>query len=259
MDFKNLTYEKSDGIGVITLNRPKILNAINDKLLREVSELIDVVKADDEVKAIIITGGNKVFAAGADIAYMSAIDSLQAEEFMALVGESMDKLANLNKPVIAAIAGLALGGGCELALSCDIRLAAEGAVIGLPEINVGVFPGGGGTQKLTKIVGLGWAKYMIMTGQPVDADTALKIGLVTRVVPVDSLMEEAKKLARDLAGKSAIAMRLVKKCIDYGENVDLPSGLLYEQKTWAFLLGTEDGKEGLKAFIEKRPAVYKGK
>ena len=230
MEFKTLLYAKENGIGTITLNRPKAFNALNDELMAELGQLVDAIAADDEVKAVIITGGQKAFAAGGDIGYMLKADTLQAEAFIDLCHATIDKIADLDKPVVAAIAGLALGGGCELAMGCDIRIAAEGTRFGQPEINLGIMPGAGGTQRLARLVGPGWAKQLIFTGDPIDAETALRIGLVTKVVPAENLMEEAQKLAGKLASKGPIAMRMAKKCINYGENVDLPSGLLFEQK-----------------------------
>lgn len=259
MEFKTLLYAKENGIGTITLNRPKAFNALNDELMAELGQLVDAIAADDEVKAVIITGGQKAFAAGGDIGYMLKADTLQAEAFIDLCHATIDKIADLDKPVVAAIAGLALGGGCELAMGCDIRIAAEGTRFGQPEINLGIMPGAGGTQRLARLVGPGWAKQLIFTGDPIDAETALRIGLVTKVVPAENLMEEAQKLAGKLASKGPIAMRMAKKCINYGENVDLPSGLLFEQKTWAFLFSTEDQTEGMKAFVEKRKPEFQGK
>jgi enoyl-CoA hydratase len=259
VEFKTLLYVKENGIGTITLNRPKAFNALNDELMDELGQLVDSIAMDDEVKAVIITGGQKAFAAGGDIGYMLTADTLQAEAFIDLCHATIDKIADLDKPVVAAIAGLALGGGCELAMGCDIRIAAEGTRFGQPEINLGIMPGAGGTQRLARLVGPGWAKQLILTGDPIDAETALRIGLVTKVVPLESLMDEAQKLAGKLASKGPIAMRMAKKCINYGENVDLPSGLLFEQKTWAFLFSTEDQTEGMKSFVEKRKPVFQGK
>ncbi len=259
MDFKSLLFEKENGIAIITLNRPKAFNAINDELIRELAVAVDQIASDDSVGAVIITGGSKVFAAGGDITYMQTADPLKAEAFIAECHATMDKIENLDKPVIAAIAGMALGGGCELALSCDIRIAAEDAAFGQPEINLGIMPGAGGTQRLAKTVGVGWAKQLIYTGDNLKAADAFRIGLVTKVVPGETLMDEAKKLAGKLASKGAIAMRMSKKCINYGMNVDLRSGLIFEQKIWAFLFATEDQKEGMKAFIEKRKPQFKNR
>ncbi|MGI6468306.1 MAG: enoyl-CoA hydratase/isomerase family protein [Syntrophomonadaceae bacterium] len=259
MELKTLLYEKEAGIGIITLNRPKTLNALNDELIGELSMLLDVIAADPEVQAVIITGGEKAFAAGGDILFMSTADTLQAEKFVESVRTAFDKIYQLDKPVIAAISGLALGGGSELALACDIRIAAEGSKIGQPEINLGIIPGAGGTQRLTRVVGPGWAKYLVMTGLPIDAETALKIGLVTAVVPKDQLMDEAKKLAGIMIAKSPVAMKAAKQCLNLSLDVDLAAGLSYELKTWSALFATEDQKEGMKAFLEKRQPVYKGR
>mgnify|MGYP000896863621 FL=1 len=259
MELKTLLYEKDAGIGIVTLNRPKALNALNDELIRELSIVMDAIRVDDEVQAVIITGGERAFAAGGDIAFMANADTLQAEEFVEAIRVAFDKIDHLDKPVIAAISGLALGGGSELALTCDVRIAAEGAAIGQPEINLGIIPGAGGTQRLTRIVGPGWAKYLVMTGLSIDTDTALKIGLITAVVPKEQLMDEAKKIARIMAAKSPLAMKAAKRCFNVGMNIDLPSALTYEIKTWASLFSTEDQKEGMKAFLEKRRPVYKGR
>ncbi|HBQ86058.1 MAG TPA: enoyl-CoA hydratase [Syntrophomonas sp.] len=259
MELKTLLYQKENGVGIITLNRPKTMNAINDKLIEELSVVMDAISADPEVQAVIITGGEKAFAAGGDISFMSTADPLGAEKFVESIKTVFDKIDNLAQPVIAAISGLALGGGSELALACDIRLAAEGSLIGQPEINLGIIPGAGGTQRLTRTVGPGWAKYMVMTGLPIDAETALKIGFVTAVVPKNQLLNEAKKIAQILVSKSPLAMKAAKRCLNLGSNVDLPSGLAYEIKNWASLFSTEDQKEGMKAFLEKRKPHYKGR
>jgi enoyl-CoA hydratase len=259
VELKTLLYEKADGVATITLNRPKAFNALNDELMGELDRLMDEVAADDEVKAVIITGNAKAFAAGGDIAYMASADPLKAEAFIALCHRAIDKIENLDKPVIAAIAGMALGGGCELAMGCDIRIAAEGAIIGQPEINLGIMPGAGGTQRLARLVGMGWAKQLIFSGENIDAETALRIGLVNKVVPAESLLEEATKLAKKLAAKAPVAMRMAKKCINLGANVDLASGLVFEQKVWSFLFATADQKEGMAAFLEKRKPVFQGR
>ncbi|MDD4776120.1 MAG: enoyl-CoA hydratase-related protein [Syntrophomonas sp.] len=259
MELNTLLFDKADGIATITLNRPKSFNALNQELIAELDAVMNDIIADKEIKVVIITGGSRAFAAGADIQAMADFDSLQAEKFLEDCKKAFDKICGLDRPVIAAISGLALGGGCELALTCDIRIAAEGSLIGQPEINLGIIPGGGGTQRLTRVVGGGWARHLVMTGKPVDTDMALKIGLVTAVVPKDQLLDEARKMAAALAAKSTLAMKAAKSCINYGEDVDLNSGLLYEMKTWAGLFSTEDQKEGMKAFLEKRQPVYKGR
>ncbi len=259
MEFKTLLVDKQGGVATITLNRPKTFNAINDELIAELDAVMDEIIADSEIKAVIITGGEKAFAAGGDIQFMSSADVLQAERFVENIKVTFDKIYNLDRPVIAAISGLALGGGSELALACDVRIAAEGSVIGQPEINLGIIPGAGGTQRLARVVGPGWARYLVMTGSNIDADTALRIGFVTAVVPKDQLMDEAGKIAGILSAKSSIAMKSAKRCLNLGQDVDLNSGLNYELKTWAGLFATEDQKEGMKAFLEKRKPVYPGK
>ncbi|NPV92346.1 MAG: enoyl-CoA hydratase/isomerase family protein [Firmicutes bacterium] len=259
MNLKNILYQKEGNIGIITLNRPKVYNATNTELLGELDSLMEEITKDDEVRALILTGGDKVFAAGGDIEFMSKATPLEMEAFIGLGHRAYDKIANSVKPVIAAIAGMALGGGCELALACDIRIATEDAKFGQPEINLGIIPGAGGTQRLTRVVGPGWAKYLIMTGKTIDADLALKLGLITEVVPAEQLMDRAKKLAKDLAFKSPVAMRLAKSSIDNGGNSSISSALLYEQKVWALLFATEDQKEGMNAFLQKRKPEFRGK
>jgi enoyl-CoA hydratase len=259
MELKTLLFDKEAGVATITLNRPKTLNALDDELIRELAQIVDSIAADPEVRAVIITGGERAFAAGADIAYMSGAGPLEAERFARDIRTVFDRIYSLDKPVIAAISGLALGGGSELALACDIRIAAQGCKIGQPEINLGIIPGAGGTQRLARVVGPGWAKHLVMTGVPVDAETALKIGLVTAVVPPDQLRSEARKLALALAAKAPLALKAAKRCLNYGLDVDLGSGLSYELQTWAFLYSTQDQKEGMRAFLDKRPPEYQGR
>ncbi|HWQ73780.1 MAG TPA: enoyl-CoA hydratase-related protein [Syntrophomonas sp.] len=259
MELQNLLYDKETEIRIVTLHRPQAMNAISNELALELAAVMDDIEVDPEARAVILTGGEKVFAAGGDIALMAQADPQGAEEYATRVGQAYDKIEKLSKPVIAAISGMALGGGCELALACDFRIAAEEAVFGLPEINLGIIPGAGGTQRLTRVVGPGWAKYLIMTGKNIDAATALKIGLVTQVVPQGEPINAAKQLAALLASKAPAALKTAKVCIDYGLNVDLPSGLNFERKNMAFLFSTEDQKEGMRAFLEKRKAQFIGK
>lgn len=259
MEFQTLLFEKQGPVGIMTLNRPKALNASNMLTAYEVDKMMDIIAEDDEVRSFIVTGGTKVFAAGGDIPFMSTASAVEMDKFIYLCNRGLDKLANMNKPSVAAIAGLALGGGNEMAMCCDIRIAAEGTIFGQPEINLGIMPGAGGTQRLSRIVGQGWAKYLIMSGRNITADEALKIGLVTQVVPVDQLMDTAMKLAKELAYKAPLAMAAAKKAIAYGADVDIQMGEAFEQKAWAWLYATEDQTEGMTAFLEKRKPVYKSK
>lgn len=259
MGWEKLLYEKENDIGIVTLNRPEVFNAMNDEIMMELNQLMDQIAMDKQVRALIITGGSGVFCAGADIDFALNADPIRAVEFTALCNEAVNKITNLDIPVIAAISKMAFGGGCELALGCDIRIAAIGTRIGLPEVNLGIIPGTGGTQRLTRLVGEGWAKQLILTGEPVDAETALSIGLITKVVPAGSLMDEAKKIAAKLTTKPPIALKMAKKCINYSGNVDLASGLEFEQRSCSILFSTEDQKEGMRAFLEKRQPVYRGK
>lgn len=259
MELKATIFEKENGIGIITINRPKVFNAIDTVILDEIYYLMQQIEFDDEVKSLIITGGTKAFAAGADIAYMANASLVECEEYTNKFRRAYNSIFESKKPVIAAIAGLALGGGCELTLACDIRIAAEGTKMGLPETNLGLIPGAGGTQRLSRVVGLGWAKQMIMTGDPIDADTALNIGLVTKVVKTEDLMNEALKLALKLAAKAPITNKVVKQCLNASVSTDLNGGLLFEQKCFNFIFGTEDAKEGLVAFMDKRKPDFKGR
>ncbi|HNX29775.1 MAG TPA: enoyl-CoA hydratase-related protein [Syntrophomonadaceae bacterium] len=260
MDFKTIIYEKGeDGVATVTFNRPKEMNSTNQLVIDEMTLAVNDANNDDAVSAVIMTGGPNIFAAGGDIKYMSEVGPLEAEAFIGKCHRMMDSIANSPKPYIAAIGGLALGGGCEMSLACDIRIAAENAVFGQPEINLAIIPGGGGTQRLSRVVGSGWARHLILTGEMIDAQTAFKIGLVTKVVPADELLATANKYAKSLGRKSKGAMAAAKKCMLLSDTTDLATGLAYEQKAWAFLFGGEDQSEGMKAFLEKRRPVYTGK
>lgn len=259
MEFKSLIYEKFDSVVMMTFNRPEAMNSSNAQSVSELSLAVDQIEADDTVRAAIFTGGPNIFAAGGDIKYMSEADPLEMEKFIARAHALHDRIAASPKPYIAAIGGLALGGGCELALACDIRIAAENAILGQPEINLSIIPGAGGTQRLPRVVGSGWARHLILTGEMIDAQTALKIGLVTKVVPADELLDTAKKLAKSLSYKSPLAMAAAKKCLLMSETTDLSTGLAYEQKAWSFLFCGQDQTEGMKAFLEKRKPSYTGK
>jgi enoyl-CoA hydratase len=259
MSFNTIIYEQDGGIGIITLNRPRSMNALNNELIRELGEVFDEIAGSETISAAIIQGNEKVFAAGADISEISRIQSpLQAHGFITRVHLLFDKIESLPKPVIAAVSGLALGGGCELSMACDIRIAAENAVFGQPEIKIGVIPGGGGTQRLPRLVGLGRAKELLFTGDPIDAQEAWRIGLVNRVVPTASLSDEVGKLAAGFLAQPALALQMTKMAVNTGSNMDLRSALSHEARCFEWLFSTRDQKEGMRAFMEKRKPEFKG-
>ena len=260
MELTTILFEKSEGRGIITLNRPQSMNAISTLFVREFDAVLDEIAGDEALGAVIITGSEKVFAAGADIKEIGAFKTpLDAHFFITAVHALFNRIEHLPKPVIAAVSGLALGGGCELALTCDIRIAADNAVFGQPEIKIGVIPGGGGTQRLPRLIGLGRAKELLYSGDPIDAQEAYRIGLVNKVVPLASLLDEAKKMAAQYAKQPGFALKMTKKVVDAGINMDLQSALAYEARCFELLFATEDQKEGMRAFIEKRKPSFKGK
>jgi enoyl-CoA hydratase len=233
------------------------LNALNQHVFKELIAVFDEIQKKVVPKVVILTGaGDKAFVAGTDIIEMENLSSLEAREFASLARKAIDRVENLDRPVIAAINGFALGGGCELAMACDIRIASEKAKLGQPEINLGIIPGSGGTQRLPRLIGVSKAKRLIFTGELVDAKTALDMGLVDMVVPHDQLIDEAKKLAFTIAGKSKVALTLAKVAIDRGLNMDLQTALNYEIECFAQCFATKDQKEGMKAFLEKRRANF---
>ncbi|MBI9076594.1 MAG: enoyl-CoA hydratase [Desulfatibacillum sp.] len=258
MDLKYVLFSKEDGIAWIRLNRPDKLNALNHEVFGEIGEAVAKCAADDEVRVVVLTGSDRVFAAGADIEHMSKGQIADAFTLTDASTRTQESLADLPKPTIAAISGYALGGGLELALCCDFRIASENAVVGLPEINLGIIPGGGGTQRLPRLINYSMAAEMIMTGGMVKAERAERLGILNRVVPQDQLETEVKKLAGKLMSKSSIALRAAKTAMRKGLNVSLKDGLQIEQDLFCMLFGTEDQKEGMAAFLEKRKASFKG-
>lgn len=261
MAYENILLEREEGgIAVLTVNRPKALNALNAQTVREIEAAVAEVAADDGVRALVITGaGEKAFVAGADINEINALKSAADGARMAARGQQVFfALERLGKPVIAAINGFALGGGCELALACDIRLASESAKLGLPEINLGILPGYGGTQRLARLVGKGAAKLMVFGGDMVTASEALRIGLVDRVVPAAELADAARALARQYAAKAPVALAMAKAAVNLGLEVDLDRGCAIEATHFGVVCATEDRVEGTTAFLEKRKAVFKG-
>ncbi len=258
MELKTMLYEKQGDIAIMTFNRPKVMNALDYDACLDILSCVAELKRDDEVKAAILTGGPKVFAAGGDIPFLKTVTPVQMEKWIEMTHTAFNGLESVDKPIVAAIAGLAFGGGLEVALACDIRIAAEGTLVGLPETNLALFPAGGGTQRVTRMAGLAWAKDLILVGDPISVAEAKSIGLITRIVPAESLMDEAIKLAKKLAAKAPLTTRITKQSLNNSVYQDLASGLLFEQKGFAFLFATEDHIEGLDAFMQKRKPVFKG-
>jgi len=259
MPFETILYEKDRSIAKITLNREEALNAINDKMLAELEEVLDRIEDDQDIRVVIITGRGKAFAAGADIKMMAGKNYLDARKVTVYGRDLFTRIEDMGIPFIAAINGFALGGGCELAMSCDIRIASDKAKFGQPEINLGIIPGWGGTQRLPRLVGKGMAKKMILTGKMIDADEAKRIGLVEDVVPADKLESTVKDQAEELSAKSPIAVKCALNAIDKGSQMNLKSALSLETDEYCICFASEDAKEGLSAFIERRKAVFKGR
>ena len=259
MTYEHLLVARDGAVATVTINRPKALNALNAATLTELRHCCDVVRQDRSVRAVIITGsGDRAFVAGADIAAMVEMSPLESRTF-ALHGQGlMRQIEQLPIPVIAAVNGFALGGGLELALACDLILAAESAKFGQPEINLGIIPGFGGTQRLARRIGLSAARLMIYTGEMIGAEAALRLGLVNRVMPAAELLAEARKLAAALADKAPVALQQAKAAINVGTEVDLDDGCRYEAEAFAVTFGSADRTEGMRAFLEKRPPTFKG-
>ncbi|GBD43534.1 putative enoyl-CoA hydratase echA8 [bacterium HR40] len=250
MAFTTILTEKRGAVGIITLNRPKQLNALNDELISELNAALDEFEADPDIGAIVITGSEKAFAAGADIKQMSGFDFMDAwkRDFIG----PWQRIAQRRKPLIAAVAGYALGGGCELAMMCDIIIAADNARFGQPEINLGTIPGAGGTQRLVRAIGKSKAMEMILTGRMMGAEEAERANLVSRVVPYPQLLEEAVKLAEEIASKSKPIVQMAKECVNRAFETTLAEGLLFERRMFYATFATEDRREGMAAFAEKR-------
>jgi enoyl-CoA hydratase len=260
MEFKFIIYEKSGGVATLTLNRPEALNAFSKDVAEEVFLALEDVRNDENVRVLIFTGaGEKAFSTGADIKAMVGMTALKARE-LSLLGEKLClALENLEKPVIAAISGYALGGGLEVAMSCDLRLASENARLGQTEINIGLIPGWGGTQRLTRMVGRTKAKELVFTGKMIDAKTAEQLGLVNMVVPADKFREMVRQYASELATKAPVALKVAKAVINKGADISLDSALALEREGFGVVASSEDLKEGVSAFTEKRKPAFKGK
>lgn len=247
------------GIGIVQLNRPKAFNAVNMQLLEDSYDVLSNMQEDPEVKVIIITGNENAFAAGADLRAVAGYNAFEARNFLDMVHKTVFMIEDNHKPVIAAVNGLALGGGLEMVMASDIRIVADNATLGLPEINLGIFPGAGGTQRFPRSSSICLAKQYIYTGDFFDAATAEKIGLVNMVVPAAEVMDTAKKFAKKICRKSPLAIREAKNAVNMSMNLDIKSGSRLEQLAWSMLFSSEDQKEGMNAFLENRKAEFKGK
>jgi enoyl-CoA hydratase len=259
LEYQFLLYANEDGIGTVTVNRPAALNALNERVFTELYDVFQQIETDPGVRVVVMTGSGKAFVAGADVAEMRPQSSVQIASFVAIMRRAGDRIYSLSKPVIAAVNGYALGGGCELAMCCDLRIASESARFGQPEMNLGIIPGFGGTQRLARLVGVARAKELIYTGDMIDAKTALEMGLVNKVVPPDNLMAEARATAQKMLSKSSVALALAKKAVNGGLESNLATGLDLEGECFSLCFATEDQKEGMTAFLEKRKAQFKGK
>ncbi|WP_244833787.1 short-chain-enoyl-CoA hydratase [Clostridium sp. BJN0001] len=253
MKLENVILEKEGHLAIVTINRPKALNALNSQTLKDLDVVMDDLEKDTDIYAVILTGsGEKSFVAGADIAEMKDLDEKQGREFGILGNKVFRRIEKLDKPVIAAVNGFALGGGCEISMSCDIRIASETALFGQPEAGLGITPGFGGTQRLSRIVGLGKAKEMIYTAKNIKADEAYRIGLVNKVVPLENLMDEAKAMASKIMRNAPVAVKLCKDAINRGMQVDIDTAVNIESEDFGKCFATEDQKEGMSAFLERR-------
>ena len=257
MNYETILTETRSRVGLITLNRPKAMNALNNQLMVELMDALDSFDRNDDIRAMVITGNEKAFAAGADIKELAdkSITEMMDSDHIAVFG----RIRTIRKPVIAAVSGWALGGGCEVALSCDMIVASDSAKFGLPEVTIGVIPGAGGTQRLTRAVGKAIAMEMILNNRTLTAQEALQFGLVNRLVPVETYLEEALKLADEVASRAPLAIRAAKKMINQSYERTLSEGLIEEKQVFYNLFASEDQKEGMRAFVEKRKPEWKGR
>jgi enoyl-CoA hydratase len=255
---ETIVLEQRGPVGIISLNRPQKMNALNKKVMAELAAAFDDYRREEGVRSVILTGGEKIFGAGADIDELGELSGVSGgHRFCSEAHRLFSDIENMPKPVIAAIAGFALGGCLELALACDVRIASEGAKLGLPEITLGLLPGGGGTQRLPRLVGPGWAKWMLFSGKPLDVAECHRIGLVQQVVPQGALLESALKVAEELASRPAVALATIKDLVNTGAGLDITTALRYEARGFGMLLDTGDFREGTGAFLEKRKPEFK--
>ena len=260
MSFENLLVEREESFAILTINRPKVLNALNTRTLDELRRAILELKDDEAVRAVVLTGsGEKSFVAGADINELAVQTPAGGREHAIAGQHVLDLIEQMGKPVIAAINGYALGGGCELAMACTIRIAADTAKLGQPEINLGIIPGYAGTQRLARIIGKGRALELLLTGDPVSAQEAHRLGLVNRVVPGAELMAEAKKLAAALASKAPLAIRYILEAVHKGVEMPFPQAQVFEATLFGLVASSDDMREGTAAFLEKRKPAFKGR
>jgi enoyl-CoA hydratase len=258
MDYETILVSKEGPLGIITLNRPDALNALNTKMVHELMGSLDAFEADEEVRCLVMTGSERAFSAGADIKEMSEISAVK----MAMTGHFFplwDKVGKFPKPIVAALSGFVLGGGLELAMSCDVLVASETTQLGQPEIDIGVMPGGGGTQRLTRAVGKYKAMEMVLAGRRIGAEEAKLLGLVSRVVPKEVYLSESKKVALEIASKSPVAVRMAKMAVNKAFEMGLSEGIDFERELFYLLFASEDKAEGMRAFMEKRKPEFKGK
>ncbi len=257
--YENIKFEVKENIGYVTINRPKAMNALNMDVLNELYDVFTEIDQDKDLRAVILTGEGKAFVAGADIAQMHQLNALEGREMMMMGHKVMNLIENNEKPVIAAVNGFALGGGCELAMACDIRIASEKAKFAQPEVGLGIIPGFGGTQRLARLVGKGMAKYMILTAEMIKAEEAHRIGLVEKVVAPEELLPEAERIAQTIAAKAPIAIATAKSAINNGYDMDMKSASKFEIETFTAAFGSDDKTEGMAAFLEKRAPEFKNR
>ncbi len=259
VDYRNVIFEVKDGLAFVTVSRPDALNALNVQVFDELLDAFTKIQAAEEIQAVILTGSGRAFVAGADIAYMRDKTASELRDWAHKAQKIMEYIENIEKPVIAAVNGFALGGGNELAMAADIRFASEKAKFGQPEVNLGIFPFFGGTQRLSRLVGEGNAKFLIFSAEMIDAQEAYRIGLVQKVFSANDLLAETEKFARSIMGKSPIGVKMAKTAITTGLNLDIKSGIALEAEAAVSTFCSEDRTEGMSAFLEKRPPVFKNK